>query len=63
MAGDVVRPDGEGGMSVVDDFEASCFRKGAFSCCNLCISARAVVKSACICWDYLLLWFMARTSK
>lgn len=34
MIGDVVRPDGEGGMSVVDGFEASYSRKGAFSCCN-----------------------------
>ncbi len=29
--GDVVRPDGEGGMSVVDGFGARCFRKKVFS--------------------------------
>lgn len=63
IVGDVVRPDGEGGMSVVDGFEASYSRKGAFSCCNFFISARAVVKSAYSCWDYLLLWFMVRISK
>lgn len=42
--GDVVCPDGEGGMSVIDGFGASCFRKKAFSC-NLRISVWAVAKS------------------
>ena len=37
--GDVVCPDGEGGVYVIDSFGASCFRKKAFSCCNLHISA------------------------
>jgi hypothetical protein len=37
--GDVVLPDGEGGMSVVDGFKASYFRKKMLSCCNLHISA------------------------
>ncbi len=36
---DVMHPDREGRMSVIDDFEARCFRKKVFSCCNLCISA------------------------
>ena len=37
--GDVVRPDREGGMSIVDGFGAGCFREKVFSCCNLRISA------------------------
>ena len=44
--GDVVHPDGEGGMSAIDGFGANCFRKKASSCCNLGISARTVAKSA-----------------
>ena len=47
--GDVVRPDGEGGMSVIDGFGASYFRKKVFSCCNLPISAWLAAKSACGC--------------
>lgn len=45
--GDAVCSDGEGGMSVFDGFGASRFRKEEFSCCNLCLLARATVKSAC----------------
>jgi hypothetical protein len=37
--GDVMRLDGESRMSVIDSFGASCFRKKAFFCCNLRISA------------------------
>lgn len=37
--GDMVHPDGKGGMSVINGFGASCFRKKAFSCCNLRIPA------------------------
>jgi hypothetical protein len=37
--GDMVHPDREGGVSVIDGLGASCFRKKAFSCCNLRISA------------------------
>ncbi|EIE89790.1 hypothetical protein RO3G_14501 [Rhizopus delemar RA 99-880] len=44
---DVVHPDREGWMPVIDGFGAGCFREKAFSCCNLRISAWAVVKLAC----------------
>lgn len=50
--GDVVRSD-NGGMSVVDSFRANCFRKKAFSCCNLSISTWAATKPACSRWRLL----------
>ncbi len=37
--GDMMRLDGESRMSVIDGFGAGCFRKKAFFCCNLRISA------------------------
>ena len=43
----------KGGMSVVGSFGASCFRKKAFSCCNLSILAWVVAKPACSRWRLL----------
>jgi hypothetical protein len=54
-AGDMVHPDREGGIFVADSFEASCFHKKAFSCCNLRISAWTVAKFTCNGWSCLLL--------